>query len=122
MSLGTKPATSVPVVSVRYFPTVPLELARPCGNCEDLELSRRRADSQALAATTTTRARTCSSVLLLLLMNETPVARPCASTVISRAIAFVISVSLPVLSAGRMRTSGLEKFELVLQPRLHCPQ
>jgi hypothetical protein len=49
---------SVPVVSVRYLPTVPLEFASPCGNIADLEFSRMRADSQALAASTTMRART----------------------------------------------------------------
>ena len=31
---GMKPATSVPVVSVRYLPTVPLLLASPCGKCD----------------------------------------------------------------------------------------
>src|ERR1044072_1117129 len=39
---GTKPPTSVPVVSVRYLPTVPLELASPFGNDADFEFSRRR--------------------------------------------------------------------------------
>ena len=34
-----KPATSVPVVSVRYLPTTPLELASPCGKRDDFELS-----------------------------------------------------------------------------------
>ena len=43
-------------------------------------------------------------------MYDTPVARPSLPTVTSRAIAFVISVSLPVASAGAMSTSGLEKF------------
>ena len=43
-----KPATSVPVVSVRYFPTVPLEFASPFGKSEDLELSRSRAVSSLL--------------------------------------------------------------------------
>lgn len=51
------PAMSVPVVSVRYLPTMPLELARPLGKRDERELSSNRADSQALAARTTTRAR-----------------------------------------------------------------
>ena len=55
---GMNPVTPVPVESVRYLPTLPLELPRPCGNFADLELRRMRADSQALAATTTMRART----------------------------------------------------------------
>ena len=55
-------------------------------------------------------------------MYETPVARPSGPTVTSRAIAFVISVSLPVASAGAINTSGLEKFDFVWQPRLHWPQ
>jgi hypothetical protein len=52
------PVTPVPVESVRYLPTTPLELPRPCGNFDDFELSRIRADSHALAARTTIRART----------------------------------------------------------------
>ena len=50
ISFGMKPATPAPVESVRYLPTTPLELARPCGNFDDFEFSRMRADSQALAA------------------------------------------------------------------------
>jgi hypothetical protein len=60
-SFGMKPATSVPVVSVMYLPTVPLELASPSGNCAERELSSRRAVSSALAASTTIFARTCRS-------------------------------------------------------------
>ena len=55
---GMKPETLVPVESVRYLPTAPLEFASPCGNFVDFELSRMRADSHALAATTTMRALT----------------------------------------------------------------
>ena len=50
------PETSEPVVSVRYLPSVPLELASPCGNMVDFEFIRMRVDSHALAASTTTRA------------------------------------------------------------------
>src|SRR5207247_975940 len=64
--LGMKPATSVPVVSVMYFPTVPLALARPFGYRPDLEFSSSRADSKALAASTTTRARTWRSAPVVL--------------------------------------------------------
>jgi hypothetical protein len=45
------PVTPVPVESVRYLPTLPVELPRPCGNLADFELRRMRADSHALAAT-----------------------------------------------------------------------
>src|SRR2546430_12904010 len=58
---GMNPPTSVPVVSVMYLPTVPLEFARPFGNWDDLELSSRREVSRALAARTTTLARTRQS-------------------------------------------------------------
>src|SRR5579884_212258 len=119
---GMWPETLAPVVSVRYLPTMPLEFARPFGNCDDLEFSNKRADSIALAASTTTLARTCSSAPELLSMYETPFASPSDPTVISRAIALVISASLPVSSAGAINTSGLEKFDLVWQPRLHWPQ
>jgi hypothetical protein len=42
--------------------------------------------------------------------------------VTSRAIAFGMIVSLPVLSAGGNMTETLEKFECVAQPRPHWPQ
>src|SRR4029079_5025936 len=100
----------------------PPELARPCGNFDDFEFRRMRADSQALAARTTILARTCSSRPVFLSMYDTPVARPSLPSVTSRAIAFVMSVRLPVASAGAMRTSGLEKFAFTVQPRLHWPQ
>ena len=101
---------------------MPLELASPCGNCDDFELSSSRADSNALAASTTTRRVDVLSSPLSLSMYATPVARPSLPTVTSRAIAFVISVSFPVSSAGAMSTSGLEKFAFTVQPRLHWPQ
>ena len=53
---------------------------------------------------------------------ETPVARPSASVVTSRAMAPVTSVSRPVASAGGSSTAGVEKFECVAQPRPHWPQ
>src|SRR5688572_16509694 len=116
------PATSVPVVSVRYLPTTPLEFARPFGKSDDFELSRRRADSHALAARMMIRALTCRSSPVFLSTYDTPVARPFSSVVTSRAMAFVSRVSLPVLAAGKIRTFGAEKLELVMQPRLHWPQ
>ena len=62
-----KPRALVPVVSVRYLPTVPLALASPSRD-RDVEFSRMRADSQALAASTTMRARTCVSRPVVLSM------------------------------------------------------
>jgi hypothetical protein len=65
--------TSLPVVSVMYLPTTPLELASPCGNCDDLELS-----SSAPTRTRSPRARRLRgdvrSSPLLLSMYDTPVA------------------------------------------------
>src|SRR6185437_4999528 len=116
------PATSVPVVSVRYRPTTPLEFASPCGNRDDLELRRSRADSHALAASTTTRACTCCTAPVFLSTYETPVAMPRPSVVTSYAMALVTNVNFPVALAGGISTPELEKFEFVLQPRLHCPQ
>ncbi len=55
-------------------------------------------------------------------MYVTPLAFPVRSSVISRAIAFVLSVSLPVARAGAISTLVEEKLEFVLQPRPHCPQ
>src|SRR5687768_18609677 len=116
------PATSVPVVSVRYLPTTPLEFASPWGKLDEREFNRSRALSHALAASTTIRARTCRSSPVALSIYDTPVASPLAPTVTSRAIAFVSRRRRPVASAGRSRTSGLEKFALTEHPRLHCPQ
>jgi hypothetical protein len=65
---GMNPDTSVPVVSVRYLPTVPLEFARPFGNCDDFELSSSLAVSHALAASTTILAEMCLSVPVFLSM------------------------------------------------------
>ena len=81
-----------------------------------------RADSQALAASTTIRARTSRSSPVRLSMYATPVARPSGPVITSRTIASVRSVSRPVRIAGKIRTFGDEKFEFVMQPRLHCPQ
>src|ERR1041385_2510499 len=105
-----------------YLPTGPLEFARPCGKRDVREFSRMRDDSSALAAKTTTRARTSDSSPVSLFTYDTPVARPFGPTSTSRTIALVISVRLPVASAGAIRTSGLEKFDLVVHPRPHCPQ
>src|SRR6266576_4715810 len=121
-SLGMMPARSLPVVSVRYLPTRPDELARPLGKRVDLELSSRRDVSHALAASTTTRARTSRSSPEALSMYATPDARPFASVSTSRTIALGSIASRPVVSAGPSRTPGEEKFEFVLQPRLHWPQ
>ena len=55
---GMKPLTPEPVVSVRYFPAMPLPLASPFGKRDDLEFNSNRALSHALAARTTTFART----------------------------------------------------------------
>src|SRR6266404_5881266 len=116
------PATSVPVVSVRYLPKTPLVLARPLGNFGDLELRSSRAVSQALAASTTTLASACRSAPVLVSMYLTPLARPRLLSVTSCTMALVRSVRRPVLSAGAINTLVDEKFELVLQPRLHWPQ
>ena len=120
--LGMKPPTSVPVVSVMYLPTVPLPFARPFGNADDFELSSRRAVSSALAASTTTLARTCWSDPVVLSTYATPEARPALSSVTSRAMALVTSVSRPVASAGPISTLVEVKLAFTRQPRLHCPQ
>src|SRR2546425_2233472 len=119
---GMTPAMSVPVVSVRYLPATPLAFASPFGNSDDFEFRRRRADSHALAASTTTRARACRSLPSVLSTYATPVTRPLFSSVTSRAIAFVTSVSFPVARAGAIRTLVDVKFELLRQPRLHWLQ
>src|SRR5882762_6129768 len=54
---GKYPTPSLPVESMRLRPTTPEEFARPLGNRDDFEFSRRRADSHALADTITALAR-----------------------------------------------------------------
>src|SRR4029079_15787011 len=122
ISFGMNPLTPVPVESVRYLATTPLELASPCGNLPDFEFSRIRADSHALAASTTMRARTWFSRTVFLSMYDTTLDSAASSTVTSRAIALATIVSLLVAIAGGSSTDGDEKFECVAQPRLHCPQ
>ena len=98
---------------------MPLELASPCGNRDDFELRRMRADSSALAArhddARDVRLREIAPVFLS--MYETPVASRRVPRVTSRAIAFVISVSLPVLSAGAISTSGTREVRLASRSR-----
>src|SRR3954454_540465 len=93
-SAGTKPDMLKPVESVRLRPTCPDELAT-------FEFSSSRADSQALAATTTALHRTCFSVRVALSTYDTAVILPLPVTS-SRAIAPVITVSLPVFMAGKI--------------------
>ena len=91
---------TLPIVSMTYLPTSPLEFARPCGNCADFEFNRIRTDSSALAASTTTRAAACSCLPVVLSTKCTPDAKPCFASVTSRTIASVTMSSLPVCSAG----------------------
>ncbi len=65
---GTVADSPKPVVSVRYLPTIPPEFPRPFGYRVDLELSSRRADSQAEAESTTVRQRTWRSAPVVLSM------------------------------------------------------
>src|ERR1051326_1959778 len=52
-SAGISPQPSLPTESVRYLPTLPVELPSPSGKRVDLEFSSSREDSHALAAITT---------------------------------------------------------------------
>src|SRR3954466_1993283 len=91
-----------PTVSIRYRPTLPEELASPCGWCEDFELRSRRADSHALAARTTVRQRTCFSLPSVLSTYETAVTLPVGSVISSRAIAFATPCPFPFFIAGKI--------------------
>ncbi len=51
-----------------------------------------------------------------------PVASPFALVITSRAIAFGITSTLPVLSAGLTKTEEEEKSAYTVQPLLHCEQ
>jgi hypothetical protein len=88
----------------------------------DLELSKRRVDSQALAATMKARACSRLSSLVALSMYETTATFPSFPTTNSRAIAPVIMVRRPVFSAGGIITWLELKLEAVLHPRPHCAQ
>src|SRR5258708_26505936 len=87
---GMCPCTLVPVVSVRYRPTAPLELARPSGCLDDFEFRSRRAVSQALAARTTILARTSWVLPVPVSTYDTAVAPP----------SFFLSTSRPLAPAA----------------------
>src|SRR5690349_7348762 len=101
---GTVADMLKPTVSIKYLPTLPDEFARPCGCLDDFEFNSSRADSQALAARTTLRQRTCFSLPSVLSMYETAVTLPLASVTSSRAIALLITCTLPVFIAGKICT------------------
>src|SRR6185312_4406570 len=102
---GMCPCTLVPVVSVRYRPTLPLELARPSGCRADFEFRSRRAVSQALAARTMILART-SSVL------------PVAVSTYATAVAAVVAGGPAVvgLREDRQARGDAGDVELVARP------
>src|ERR1700688_3893841 len=116
------PQPSLPTESVRYFPTVPEEFARPSGNVVEREFSNRRADSQALAARTTARALARFSVSVFLSTYKTPSPLPSLPTTTARAMAPVIRVRWPVFIAGGSNTWLELKLDAVVQPRPHWPQ
>src|SRR5688572_24898600 len=116
------PPMDAPVESCRYLPTKPLPLARPLEKREDFEFSKILADSHELAASMTTLAVTVYSCISSLLTKETPVALPSPLIVTSRAIAFGITSTFPVATAGFTRTDDDEKSACTVQPRLHCLQ
>src|SRR5437016_9965825 len=100
----------------------PEEFESPSGNCEDFEFNNRRADSQALAPTTKALAKTLFSVRVALSMYETASALPVFPIAISRAIAPVTSVNLPVFSAYGIITWLELKLDALMHPRPPCPQ
>src|SRR6185436_9736079 len=122
MSAGKNPPTLTPTVSIRYFPTRPLELARPLGKRVEREFSRMRADSHALAHKTTIFARASTSCRVLRSTYDTPVALPPSSVSTARHIASVRISRFPVFKAGGSSTVGDEKFDPVAHDRPHCPQ
>src|SRR5437016_4487905 len=99
-SAGIRAPILKPVLSVRYFPTVPDEFPSPLGWRADFEFSSNRVDSQQLAATTTDRHLTCFSVRVFLSIYDTALTFPSSSVISSRAIALVIRVTLPDFIAG----------------------
>src|SRR5882724_3246112 len=101
---------------------MPDSLASPFGNRGDVELSSSRADSQALAATTTARQRIFFSERVPFSTYETAVTRPLSSVTSSRAMAPVITRSLPVFIAGKIIAWLEVNADAVWQPRPHCPQ
>src|SRR5690554_6308665 len=85
---GTRQTIPDPVESWMYRPTWLLELARPLGCADDLELSRIRAELAALAAKITTFPLISYSFKSSLLIYDTPVARPFSSVFTCRTMAF----------------------------------
>src|SRR3989442_7619191 len=92
---GTVADRPNPTESVRYLPTIPPELPRPCGWRLDVELSNSRADSHAAADSTTVRQRTCRSSPVALSMDDTAVTFPDASVMSSCAMELASTVTRP---------------------------
>ena len=101
---------------MRYLPTTPLELASPCGNRFELELSSSRGVSAPFAHTTTAFARWKISFLSAS-KYFTPVARPFASVSIFRAYELGRISQRPVATAFGMTVTSELDFARTSQPK-----
>jgi hypothetical protein len=108
---------------MKYLPSVPLEFARPSGNCGLFELSSSRTDSTADAHMKTIRDVNSVSCRVTALITRTPRARPCfASYSTSAAMLWGNRVRLPVARAAGSVAAMLLKYECVTHPFSHGPQ
>src|SRR6478672_4634642 len=94
-------------LNIRYFPTLPLEFARPFGNNDDFDKNSRRGVSAPLAQSTTAFAlwkcsRPPSSKYV------TPVTRPALLTSIFLTQLFGRISHKPVFSASRMTVANVD--------------
>src|SRR6185503_14318296 len=115
-SCSNTPLPNPPPLNIRYLPTAPLELARPCGNRFDLEFNNSRGVSAPLAQTKTAFARWKISFLSAS-KYLTPVARPLASVSTFLTYEFGRTSQRPVATAfGIIVTSELD-FARTSQPK-----
>src|SRR5215208_4262649 len=106
-----------------YWPSVPLELARPSGKRLLVELSSNRTDSIVDAQRKTMRAVYSLLSIVCASTMRTPRARlRLGSYNTSATTLFGRSVSLPVFRAAGSVEPRLLKYECVTQPRSHGPQ
>ena len=108
---------------MRYFPTAPLEFARPFGICSDFELSRICVEPIVEAQRKMIRAGIVSFSPVFASITRTPVARfASASKSMPSTTASVRTVSRPVASAAGSVELCVLKYEPVEHPMWHGPQ
>src|SRR5438093_7756328 len=106
-----------------YLPSVPLEFARPSGNCALLEFNSRRTVSIVDAFRKTIRDVYSISWRVSVSITRTPLTRPRFGSYNTSATALCgRNVRFPVAAAAGSVALRLEKYDRVMHPFSHEPQ